>query len=264
MQLRLYSQYNTMASIARDENLSVLPPVAVSRASRLERFITRGFDAAYQLEGDETSLYEVAGIELYVESEEFCGGEHTGNGRLTLTSKNVVWENVDGRERYSFPFKDVVLHAVCRDVASFPYKPCVYCQIDVTTREEASGDQYYSVEMRFAPTQSAEGQTPDGREASLDYLEPMFQAFSEGAKLNPDNGAGEGSTSPGNGGNAFEALASMLQMMNSGSVAPSEEALAFETEVEGDDDGAAAQRSEMLARFDEMLSTSGADVAENS
>ena len=43
-----------------------------------------------------------------------------------------------------------------------------------------------------------------------------------------------------------------------------EEALAFETEVEGDDDGAAAQRSEMLARFDEMLSTSGADVAENS
>ena len=73
MQLRLY---NTMASIARDENLSVLPPVPVSRASRLERFITRGFDAAYQLEGDETSLYEVAGIELYVESEEFCGGEN--------------------------------------------------------------------------------------------------------------------------------------------------------------------------------------------
>ena len=103
---------------------------------------------------------------------------------------------------------------MCKDTASFPYKACVYCQIDVTTKEEASEDQYYSAEVRFAPTQGPNSPTPNGTETLTDSVELIFQAFSEGAKLNPDKANGEEGSTPGN---PFEALASMMAMMGSSS-----------------------------------------------
>ena len=80
---------------------------------------------------------------------------------------------------------------------------------------------------------------------SLEFFS-IFQAFSEGAKLNPDNTNGEEGSSHGN---PFEALASMMEMMGSSSTD-----LSYEQDPENDI--SASQRTAMLAHLDDMLSKS--------
>ena len=232
-----------MASIATTDD----PTTTSSRVSRLEKFSMGKSDGPYEMKEGEYILHEVEGVEVFLESEELCDGKPTGKGKLLLTNKSVVWKNLESLVQYSFPLTDVVLHAVCKDTASFPYKACVYCQIDVTTKEEASEDQYYSAEVRFAPTQGPNSPTPNGTETLTDSVELIFQAFSEGAKLNPDKANGEEGSTPRN---PFEALASMMAMMGSSSTD-----LPNEQDPE-ENDTSASQRTAMLAHFDDMLSKS--------
>jgi len=103
------------------------------------------------------------------------GQSSEGIGSLFLTTKHVIWlSSTNENKGYSFNYQMISLHAICRDPESFP-EPCLYCQLDVADEEEAP-------EMRFAP-------------ANADNLQTIFEAFSEMAALNPDEGAEDESDS---------------------------------------------------------------------
>ena len=103
------------------------------------------------------------------------------------------------RRSVTYPFPEIMLHAVCRDTTAYP-KPCLYCHM------ERAGE---TTEVRFIPTQpagaapataaaaAAGGGDGGGEEASASVLDDIFRVMSECASLHPDpQEAGAGTSYP--------------------------------------------------------------------
>jgi hypothetical protein len=104
-------------------------------------------------------------VRLYVGEDAGTNGLGPGEGvgSLYITNKHVIWlSDEDIQKGISIDFPYITLHAVCRDTNLFPL-PCIYCQLD---SEELR-------ELRFVPIDSSN-------------LYEIYQAFCEGAALNPD------------------------------------------------------------------------------
>ncbi|CAM9447904.1 unnamed protein product, partial [Choristocarpus tenellus] len=89
-----------------------------------------------------------------------------GLGNLFITSSRVVWlSQEDVSKAFEFDVPYFCLHAVSRDPETFP-SPCLYCQL-------AEEEEDLLKEVFFAP-------------GDKEQLQPMFDAFSRAAELNPD------------------------------------------------------------------------------
>lgn len=129
-------------------------------------FVPCGEDGIPELWEGEVVNFELSGCEIAFSA----AAGPLGKGKLYITSKRVLWigENVDSAFDYDVPF--IALHAVSRDVDSYP-KPCIYCQLDV--EEEDEEDEDVNTEVFFAPSDESD-------------LMKMFDALSHAALLNPD------------------------------------------------------------------------------
>eukprot|EP00916_Digyalum_oweni_P002412 GHVL01004447.1.p1 GENE.GHVL01004447.1~~GHVL01004447.1.p1 ORF type:complete len:139 (+),score=29.60 GHVL01004447.1:45-461(+) len=76
---------------------------------------------------DETIMYDRSDIEWNVDSVS------SGLGTLFLTTKRIIW--ISGDTGHELDYRSVILHAICRDIASFP-RPCLYCHIEPEGHEE--------------------------------------------------------------------------------------------------------------------------------
>jgi chloride channel, nucleotide-sensitive, 1A len=85
-----------------------------------------------------------------------------GVGTLVVTSARICWLGEAGND-FEFDVPYICLHALAKDTATYPV-PCLYCQLD--EEEELK-------ELFFAPEDEA-------------ALQPLFDAFSQAAELNPD------------------------------------------------------------------------------
>jgi len=141
------------------------------------------FPSLPPLGGDEQLLYTEPNVSLY-----FNPNASEGAGTLFVTTKNVIWlSSTDANKGYSVDFPFISLHATSRDTTHFSH-PCLYCQLDVEEEHnegddeegedgevdvnQINGEVQYS-EMRLVP------QDPN-------TLSAIFDAFSQGAALNPD------------------------------------------------------------------------------
>lgn len=135
------------------------------------------------LRDDENILFTFPNIEF-----SFTSSDAIGNGTLFVTNQRFVWLSVSCA--YDFDVRFVMLHAISKDVATYP-KPCLYCQLDVEQEqcgEENDDEEGEPDECFFAPG------CVDGDIDTV--LMSIFDAFSQAAQLNPDpeeeEGEGEG------------------------------------------------------------------------
>ncbi|KAJ1427007.1 regulator of volume decrease after cellular swelling-domain-containing protein [Ochromonadaceae sp. CCMP2298] len=119
----------------------------------------------------ETIDYQLDNVELSFDAAK----DAVGTGSLFITTKRVVWLGT-GESAFDFDVPFIVLHAISRDVDSYP-KPCIYCQFDT---EEGGGDDDEDEdeeaaldEMFLAPSREED-------------LKGMFDALSAAAMNNPD------------------------------------------------------------------------------
>ena len=179
---------------------------------------------------DKQILLKESNIEFYREDK--C----IGSGDLEITSKNIIWtnnnnnNNDNGTEAYEtniyfkFDFCDIMLHAISRDTEAFP-KECIYTQID-----DEDGN---SIEIRFVPSDKL-------------HLENIFQAFCEGARLNPDLDEN------GNVKTDNEALNGLATMLNVMAGMNSIDSIDDDNNNEGDLNNV-EHNKKMLEKFDNML-----------
>jgi len=99
-------------------------------------------------------------------AELFMGQEGRGNGILYVTTSRVIWvaQNTETTTTFVVKYQNLTLHAICRDVSSFP-RPCIYCQVDEDSNES---------EVRFVL-------------ADPDYLDSIFSSLTNCSSLNPDS-----------------------------------------------------------------------------
>jgi hypothetical protein len=174
-------------------------------------------------EGGQQMLHQEINLELYREDKRL------GIGTLDITSKNITWnENHsggggDGGQSCILDYCNIILHAISRDTNAFP-KECIYCQVDENST---------SIEMRFVPSNRLQ-------------LDIIFQAFCEGARLNPDLDE-DGNVKTDN--EALNGLASMLSMMA--------DMKSSESDANDADDNYelfdSKRNQEMMDKFDDML-----------
>ena len=123
----------------------------------MRRFVDCEEDKPVLREG-ETLSYQLDGVEVAFNSETVVGifSLHITTNRIVLVGADLAFE-------FDVPF--IILHAICRDPASYP-KPCIYCQLD-----------------------QEEGETPDElfiAPSDADRLSEIFEQFSHAASINPD------------------------------------------------------------------------------
>lgn len=112
------------------------------------------------------SLFEKSGTHLYIEEEDM------GEGILVVREDALKWSSGNGGRVISLNYPDIAIHAVSRDTAVFPYRPCVlllHCVPDV----DSDADQD-STQFRLA--------LPDPEQ-----LDELFSAISECQRLYPDS-----------------------------------------------------------------------------
>ena len=97
-------------------------------------------------------------------------GEH-GFKSLTVGEDVVTWG-----DSLHLQYSNIILHAVCTDVESFP-EPCIYCQIEDGEEME---------ELRFVPRQP-------------EQVQDLFKELSRCASLHPDEEEEEGGKDGGEG-----------------------------------------------------------------
>ena len=123
-------------------------------------------NGATNIAADEELLYTLDDVAITAPPQE---GDSTpwGAGRLRVTSRRVLWEQP--AHGFELLAKRVGLHAVTRDAQTFP-EPCLYVQLLLG---DAAADNAVS-ELFLVP--------PDAS-----TLEPLFDALSRTAELNPDS-----------------------------------------------------------------------------
>ncbi|XP_039057575.1 chloride conductance regulatory protein ICln-like [Hibiscus syriacus] len=110
--------------------------------------------------------------------------------QIYLRILQVFWlSDLDGARGYDVDFLSLSLHAVSRDLETYP-SPCIYAQIEteddeVEDESEESDSECYEVldlskirEMRLIPSDTSQ-------------LDTLFHVFSECAELNPEPIEGE-------------------------------------------------------------------------
>ena len=133
-----------------------------SFASPLQRLS----NGATSIAADEELLYTLDDVRITAAPQE---GDNApwGAGRLRVTSRRVLWEQP--AHGFELLAKRVGLHAVTRDAQTFP-EPCLYVQLLLG---DAAADDAVS-ELFLVPPDAA-------------ALEPLFDALSRTAELNPDS-----------------------------------------------------------------------------
>ena len=128
-------------------------------------------NGATSIAADEELLYTLEDVRITAAPQE---GDNTpwGAGRLRVTSRRVLWEQP--AHGFELLAKRVGLHAVTRDVQTFP-EPCLYVQLLLS---DAAADDAVS-ELFLVPPDAA-------------ALEPLFDALSRTAELNPDSDESDG------------------------------------------------------------------------
>ena len=123
-------------------------------------------NGATSIAADEELLYTLEDVRITAAPQE---GDNApwGAGRLRVTSRRVLWEQP--AHGFELLAKRVGLHAVTRDAQTFP-EPCLYVQLLLS---DAAADDAVS-ELFLVPPDAA-------------ALEPLFDALSRTAELNPDS-----------------------------------------------------------------------------
>ncbi|OQR83531.1 hypothetical protein ACHHYP_14574 [Achlya hypogyna] len=130
-----------------------------------------GADGAPVLAVDESIIAVFPGIRMFFSEYDDDDEAHVvakGAGNLVVTTKRVVWISMQSHAPevgYAWDMRFLSLHAISRDVSSFP-EPCLYCHLDIEDDVQ---------EVRFVP------------EDNTKTLQAMFDAFSASAALNPDD-----------------------------------------------------------------------------
>jgi nucleotide-sensitive chloride channel 1A len=126
--------------------------------------MTDAMTGAPAMEEDEDVHYTAPHCQLH-----FGEDRPQGTGTLFVTTRRVVWvSSAEPAKKFAIYFRDISMHAITRDTSNFPF-PCVYCQLDADDVIEA---QFSQAEVIDA--------------AAADILRDIFDAFSHGAVLNPD------------------------------------------------------------------------------
>ena len=127
--------------------------------------------ATSSIAADEELLYTLENVQITAAPQE-GDGTLWGAGRLRVTSRRVLWEQP--ANGFELEAKHVVLHAVTRDAQTFP-EPCLYLQLLLG---DAADDDAVS-ELFVVPADAA-------------ALEPLFDALSRAAEMNPDSDESDG------------------------------------------------------------------------
>ena len=55
-------------------------------------------------------------------------------------ASSLFWWSDEASRGFAFEYKKIIIHAVSRDLASFPHE-CIFCQLDYDTPMEVEGDE---------------------------------------------------------------------------------------------------------------------------
>jgi len=205
------------------------------------------------IEEDEKILLTQPNILFYYRKEE----EAEGVGRVYVTSKRVVWLNDDSIASpagFAVDFRSIVCHAISRTPEDRISNKggYLYCQLDTgnedygsmslhqdeeedtepSSTSEGPSSTETPFEMRFCPSPSSTTGTDTQQQNNTNNHQPqdnnqlvdqLYQAFSEGALLNPDpqeEGEGEfifneDEVHQGNGVSTLQHLEDVFQMPSS-------------------------------------------------
>ncbi len=155
---------------------------AFSNRPGMRRLVEREDDGNSPVirEGEDV-LFQYPNIEF-----SFTINNPRGIGRLFVTSQRIVW--MSNEEAYDFDVPYIILHAVSKDLATYP-KPCIYCQLDCSEEvesddedEEGSGGDKARSDCSVPDQPTECFFSPDDDTTLLQ----IFEAFSQTAMLNPD------------------------------------------------------------------------------
>lgn len=97
--------------------------------------------------------------------------------------RHLIWLRADKSLAYRMDWPYVLLHAVCRDVTSFPY-PCLYAQLD----EEAAEDEAEQRQATLRQSMPQEDEAEEKEEEEEEEHAPNPSSISE-MRFVPDNPA---------------------------------------------------------------------------
>ena len=150
-------------------------------------------------------MLELSGVDMAFGSgssaEDEAGG-HQGTGRLTITSKRLMWQEEEGGagKTYEVEVPMITLHAISKDPESFP-KPCLYCQVGgwvdgawpcfvlcthafYTTQVSEGGEEEEEEEVGEAKEVCFVPQDPESRKCIVCCLSPsLYPAGSDASSL---------------------------------------------------------------------------------
>jgi len=126
------------------------------------------------LDDDEKIVHQQNDTEIF-----FASRPSEGLGTLFLTTKHAIWLHNTNRDKgVSIDFPFIIMHAISRDSAAFPF-PCIYCQLDEPVGGGGAGDDdeedATASELRFVPKDPA-------------AVDALYKVFCHCAMLNPDQG----------------------------------------------------------------------------
>ncbi len=159
-----------------------------------------------KLEEDEKTLLVQPKIALYYRNQ----AKPEGTGVLYVTSKRVYWVNEDQSASplgFSIDFRSIMCHAISRttEEKALNNGGCIYCQIETgeenfeAPRSNSDDDEQDEennseatdttpFEMTFTPIgeNNSSNNSDNNNNNHNAILDAIYQAFSEGALLNPD------------------------------------------------------------------------------
>lgn len=100
----------------------------------------------------------------------FIEGKAVGNGTLWITESLITWKNVESGDGFEVNYSDLSMHAISRDISSFPHE-CIFCVVEPSSqsamnRNDNEYDEVDSTELRFVPDDK-------------DKLEVMYEAIAD-------------------------------------------------------------------------------------
>lgn len=164
-----------------------------TNAPSVRRFVPCNEDGSPELWEEEDIHFRLDRVELASNLDL----QHPQLGNLYVTSKRVIWLSQQSNVAYDFDVPYITLHAVSRDVNTYP-KSCIYCQLDEDMPDERynAGDHEGSGDKDEDAIDGA-NQTEEEEEEEVMTeiflvpeeerdLQAIFDALSHAALLNPD------------------------------------------------------------------------------